>query len=78
MLGHASARYGEVTVKSIEFDLVKGRDPIGSPVSTKTWAVTGSVNRAAGITAVSCELLTKVVDKKVSFPFTDQTTSLLL
>jgi len=50
---HMSMGYGEVTVKLIEFDFEKGRDPIGSPVSTNTLAVTGVANKAAGITPVS-------------------------
>ena len=77
-VGHMSPGYGEVTVKLIEFDFEKGRDPTGSPVSTNTPAVTGLANKAAGITAVSCVLLSKVVCKKVSLPFADQTTRLLL
>jgi hypothetical protein len=52
-VGHMSMGYGEVTVKLIEFDFAKGRDPIGSPVSTSTLAVTGLANKAAGITPVS-------------------------
>ena len=48
-----SMGYGEVTVKLIEFDFEKGRDPSGSPVSTNTLAVTGLANKAAGITPVS-------------------------
>ena len=67
-----------VTLKVIEFDFKKGSDPIGSPVSTNTLAVTGLANSAAGITAVSSVLLTKVVSKNVSLPLADHTTTLLL
>ena len=48
-----SAGYGEVTVKFMEFDCVKGKDAHGSPVSTNTLAVVGLANNAAGMTAVS-------------------------
>ena len=78
VLGHASASYGEVTVKLIEFDFEKGRDPIGSPVSTNIWTVIGLANKGAGITAVSCVLLSKVVCKKLSPPLTDHATTLLV
>jgi hypothetical protein len=67
-----------MTSKVAEGDLERGSDPMGSPVSTATLAVTGLANRSAGITAVSFVLLTKVVVNRVSLPLTDHTTSLLL
>jgi len=67
-----------MTSKEAEGDLERGSDPMGSPVSTATFAVTGLANRSAGITAVSFVLLTKVVVNRVSLPLTDHTTSLLL
>jgi len=42
-----------LTLKSTEFDFEGGKDAIGSPVITNTWAVIGLANRAAGMTAVS-------------------------
>jgi len=60
------------------FVFERGTDPIGSPVSTSTLATTGLASNVAGITAVSSVLLTKVVAKNVSLPFTDQTTRLSL
>jgi hypothetical protein len=60
-----------VTLKKIGFDLTAATE--GSPVSTSTWAFTGLLNRAAGITAVSIVLLTKVVVKTLSLPFATQT-----
>ena len=55
-----------------------GKDAIGSPVATDTLADTGLASKAAGITAVSSVLLTKVVAKNVALLFTDHTTILLL
>ena len=62
-----------VTLKKTENDFDGETDPFGSPVSTNTWALTGLLKKAAGITAVSIELLTNVVDKALSLPFTSQT-----
>jgi hypothetical protein len=62
-----------VTLKKIGFDFTGGTDPLRFPVSTNTWALTGLLNKAAGTTAASIELLTKVVDKTLSLPFTSQT-----
>jgi len=67
-----------VTVKVAEADFEGGADPMGSPVSTATLAITGLANKSAGITAVSSVLLTKVVANRVSLPLTDHTTSLFL
>ena len=64
---------GVVTLKLTEFDFLSGRSPIGSPVCTNTSAVPGLLNKAAGITAVSWVLLTKVVASKVLLLFTDHT-----
>jgi hypothetical protein len=62
-----------VTGNATEIDFKKGTSPIGSPVCTNTCAVVGLVNRAAGSTAASCVLLSKVVAKRVLIPFTDHT-----
>ena len=61
-----------------ELDCTSGADPAGSPVSTKTSARAGVLNREAGTSAVSIELLTNVVVKTLLAPFTDQTTRLRL
>ena len=63
-----------VTLKKIGFEFTGGTDPLGLfTVSTNTSALTGLLNKAAGMTAVSIELLTNVVDKTLSLPFTSQT-----
>jgi hypothetical protein len=71
-----------VTAKLIEFDFGYPSNPsdadISSPVSTDTWAVAGSLNKAAGMTAVSSVLLTNLVLRKVSTPFTDHIAHVLL
>ena len=65
-----------LTPNSIDCDLERATDPVGSPVTTDTLAVTGFANKAAGITAVMSVLLTIVVAKKVSLPFVDHATIL--
>src|SRR5258705_7150979 len=55
-----------------------GASPCTSQISTRTLAVTALAKRGAGKIAVSCELLTKVVNSDVSMPPCDQTTLLNL
>jgi hypothetical protein len=54
----------------IALDFVSGMPSSGSPVWRNTRAVPGWLKRAAGITAVNCVLLTKVVPNLVVLSFT--------
>jgi hypothetical protein len=70
---------GFLTLKVTEFEYPLLTPSIGSQFCTDTWAVTGLLNSAVGITAVSRLLLTKVVTNGVVVvPFVDQTTLLLI
>ena len=60
---------GAMTLKATELVETSGMSPIASPVSTQTWAVTGSIN-SAELTAVSWVSLMNVVDKVVFLPLT--------
>jgi hypothetical protein len=66
-----------VTLKGIEFDVEGGRDDMRSPFSTWILPETGLAMRAAGITAVSWELLTKVVASWWLVPFAMNTTQVV-
>lgn len=62
------------TWKGTEPEVATRMPSIPSQISTRTLAVTAAVRRDAGTIAVSCELLTKVVNKSVSRPPCDQST----
>ncbi len=68
---------GFMTLKVTEFEFPRLTPSIKSQFCIDTWAVTGLLNRAVGITAVSWLLLTKVViNGVIVVPFVDQTTLL--
>ena len=67
---------GELTLKLTEFETEVGVSLSKYHVCTDSLAVVGLSNKAAGITPVNRVLLTKVVAKEVSLPFTDQATTL--
>lgn len=66
----------DVTRNGTELDVATRVFSIMSRVSTRTLAVTALLRRAAGTSAVSCELLTKVASNGVSTPPCDHSTSL--